>query len=390
MARGWPLRSRPSNRCPGTPHRASGRRCAPRSRRISYADGRVEHYQLLVAYVAPGTAPAGLPGRARNRRRPRRGRLRGRPGLPAGDDGPDRRHSSPSPRTAWTGWTRHRSTPAAAMRLFTGEQSNTTVMVGDATLFKLFRKLEPGRNLDAEVLARPQRVGHHPRPLRRPRSGRLRPGDVLPAGAGRHRRLAPRHRGLRGRAWTSARSAVGSAPSSPTSTTAWPTPSAPRSCPGTELAAAMLRRFDAAADQVGELEDYRHAAQLLFDSAGAGALATQRVHGDFHLGQVLYREAEHAWVIIDFEGEPLKTLAERRELDSVWRDVAGLLRSLDYARSAHARSRGPRRARMVRAARARRSSTATAGHAPRGAGPAPRLPARQGGLRGCLRDAQSS
>ncbi len=98
---------------------------------------------------------------------------------------------------------------------------------------------------------------------------------------------------------------------------------------------------------------------LLFDSAGAGSLATQRVHGDFHLGQVLYREADHAWVIIDFEGEPLKTLAERRELDTVWRDVAGLLRSLDYARSAHPEPDEPRRAGVVRVARARRSSTAT-------------------------------
>ena len=109
-----------------------------------------------------------------------------------------------------------------------------------------------------------------------------------------------------------------------------------RDRPGTDLAAAMQRRFTAAADQVSELAQYRNAAGLLFAAPSGRDLTTQRVHGDFHLGQVLHRTSGGSeWVIIDFEGEPLKTLAERREPDTVWRDVAGALRSLDYARSAH-------------------------------------------------------
>jgi trehalose synthase-fused probable maltokinase len=78
--------------------------------------------------------------------------------------------------------------------------------------------------------------------------------------------------------------------------------------------------------------------------AAATAPLVMRIHGDLHLGQIL--TADDGYRIIDFEGEPLRPIADRRRLDSPLRDVASLLRSLDHvarsaARRAESRAGGP-------------------------------------------------
>ncbi len=65
----------------------------------------------------------------------------------------------------------------------------------------------------------------------------------------------------------------------------------------------------------------------LFEALATTPLLT-RVHGDYHLGQVLV--ARDGYRIVDFEGEPLRPLADRRAHGSPLRDVASMLRSLDH------------------------------------------------------------
>ena len=93
----------------------------------------------------------------------------------------------------------------------------------------------------------------------------------------------------------------------------------------------MGERLDRAAGAVAELGPYAASIRAVYDAVGRRTLPVrvQRVHGDYHLGQVM--RTRDGWVMLDFEGEPARPLAERTELMSPLRDVAGMLRSLDYA-----------------------------------------------------------
>jgi maltokinase len=98
-----------------------------------------------------------------------------------------------------------------------------------------------------------------------------------------------------------------------------------------ELAAVWHQRLGVTTAEVPALAPHVDAIRATYDAvAGLGApLPTQRVHGDLHLGQTL--RTPRGWLVIDFEGEPAAPLAERVRPDSALRDVAGMLRSFDYA-----------------------------------------------------------
>ena len=238
--------------------------------------------------------------------------------------------------------------------MLTGEQSNTSLVLGEDLLLKVFRKVMQGRNPDIEV--------HEA--LTRAESAEIAalrgwiatvPADGAAAGYD----LAMLQDFLRSGAdgWEYARASVRDLMmeadlhadevggdfaaeaerlgvtvarlhddlARALETDVWKAPEL------AELAERLHQRLLEAAEAAPELAS--HVAAL---GAAYGALATldtpvnvQRIHGDLHLGQSL--RTISGWVIIDFEGEPAKPLAERRALDSPLRDVAGMLRSFDYA-----------------------------------------------------------
>ncbi len=99
----------------------------------------------------------------------------------------------------------------------------------------------------------------------------------------------------------------------------------------TDLAAGLHGKLSDAIAMVPALRDHETGIRAAYDALAqfTEPVAGQRIHGDYHLGQVL--RASHGWVALDFEGEPAVPLAVRRAPAPALRDVAGMLRSFDYA-----------------------------------------------------------
>ena len=239
--------------------------------------------------------------------------------------------------------------------LFSGEQSNSSVAFGEDALMKVFRKVTPGANPDISVHSELTKAeSTHIAAL----YGWLEatdPGDP----DGGVLQLAMLQEFLRTAtdgfelALASVRSLFADEPETHASESGgdfapeatrlgealrevhevlrdhFPTETRPAAA-AAELAATMTDRLDAAVGVVPDLAPYATAVQKVFGRvAGLDGLDVQQVHGDLHLGQTL--RTASGWKIVDFEGEPAKSLAERQLPDSPWRDVAGMLRSFDYA-----------------------------------------------------------
>ena len=85
---------------------------------------------------------------------------------------------------------------------------------------------------------------------------------------------------------------------------------------------------DLVAPIFGRGEEVREQLRMLAHAGSVGKII--RTHGDYHLGQTMWSTESNDWVILDFEGEPARSLTERRRKRSPLRDVAGMLRSFAY------------------------------------------------------------
>ena len=301
--------------------------------------GTSQTYHLLVGYMPAGTAEPGafigqidLPGR----------------GLVDIVDAPHSPTAMAALLRAITQsgapgvvWFDNPPEPSSDTTVFPGEQSNTTIKIGENVLFKMYRKLCPGPNLESKMLAALTRSGITPRLI-----GTLSTSDGGYELGMFSQRIKNTQNGWdwcveacqTGRSIDAEMSILGST----------------LRRLHTELAAVfgvstinagiiaqqMLARLDAACEAAPEITQWRPPLRAIMNLPSS-QVAVQRVHGDFHLGQALIstepaKDPARMWTIIDFEGEPLKTPAERSAPDTVWRDIAGLLRSLDYARHENA------------------------------------------------------
>jgi maltokinase len=239
----------------------------------------------------------------------------------------------------------------ASSRVLSGEQSNTSIIVdlvddagapGMPVICKLFRVLHAGDNPDVAVQHALSLAGssHVPTPL-----GYLT-GHWQGARGLEHGHVAFAQEFLPGvqDAWRVALAAaeadedfgarayaLGTATASVHTdlARAFPTEAAtPALIAG--LVDGMLERYRIARGEIPALAEFGAAVEAIFlDARSRQWPPLQRVHGDYHLGQVLDAPGR-GWMLIDFEGEPLRPMEERTRPDAALRDVAGMLRSLSY------------------------------------------------------------
>ncbi|WP_372594652.1 aminoglycoside phosphotransferase [Actinotalea sp.] len=237
--------------------------------------------------------------------------------------------------------------PGAA-RVLSGEQSNTSVLLPRAeppAILKVFRVVTPGHNPDVAVPSALHGAGWTgvPRPLgwlsgswsaegaTEGTTGDLGVVSELVLGARDGFELACARAGAGedvsglthelGRTTAQLHSAL---------RRALPTEQGPADVAA--VVGTLRARAAAAIDAVPTLADRAERVLGVLDLVGTvGTLpALQRVHGDYHLGQVLH-SPDRGWFVLDFEGEPSASAAERERPDLALRDLAGMLRSLDYA-----------------------------------------------------------
>ncbi len=258
--------------------------------------------------------------------------------------------------------------PGSVLR---GEQSNTSIVVApDAPtplIVKVFRVIAHGDNPDVVVASALATAGCE----RVPHPAGWVEGDWWAGGSQRHGHLAFAVEFLAGSedAWRVAARAVAAGESfaGPARELGAATAEVHERLAETlptrvaghadlaRLSDGLLARLEWAVGEVPDLADVAAAARARIARASRGGtggapVLLQRIHGDYHLGQVLHAPGR-GWVLLDFEGEPLRPLAERARPDLALRDVAGMLRSFDYA-AGHAVVTHPGDAPLAEAARA--------------------------------------
>ncbi|MFF0272783.1 maltokinase [Streptomyces sp. NPDC004330] len=230
--------------------------------------------------------------------------------------------------------------PALAPRVLDAEQSNSSLVYGDSFILKIFRRVSPGANPDLELPLALAGAGcaRVPAPVAWFESGAATLGVLQPY-------LRDSRDGWRlaldaladGRDFAAEARALGRATAEVHLALAEALPTRRLGRAESErLVAAMDRRLHTAAQAVPALLPFVPGLRAVFAAASgtAGDGVVQRIHGDLHLGQTL-RGSDGGWAVIDFEGEPAKPLDERRSPQHPVRDVAGMLRSFDYAARTH-------------------------------------------------------